>query len=146
MKHVTIYTDGSCLGNPGAGGWGAILVYNQHQSTLSGSEADTTNNRMELMAAIRAIESLNQPCRIDLYTDSKYLKQGISEWIENWRKNNWRNSRKQPIKNIDLWQRLDYIVKNHKITWHWVKGHAGDKMNELADSLATEAARGLQEG
>lgn len=140
MKTVTIYTDGSCLGNPGPGGWGAVLIYNNHQSKISGGELETTNNRMELTAAIEALCSLNEPCVVELYTDSKYVKQGISEWIENWRKNQWRNSRKQPVKNVDLWQKLERCVQDHEVSWHWVKGHAGNELNELADKLATAAA------
>ena len=143
MKHVTIYTDGACSGNPGPGGWGAVLIYNEHQTTISGSEPDTTNNRMELTAAIEAIKALTQPCMVDIYTDSIYVQQGITSWIINWRNNDWRNKRKQAIKNVDLWQELDQCIAKHQVNWHWVKGHAGNEFNELADKLATDAIQAL---
>lgn len=140
MKKVLIYTDGSCLGNPGPGGWGAVLMYQEHQTLLSGGELKTTNNRMELLAAIEAIHHLKEPCQIDLFTDSIYVQRGMTEWIHGWRKNEWRNSQKKPIKNVDLWQKLNHSVSIHQINWYWVKGHSGNPFNELADKLATEAA------
>jgi len=123
MKHVQIYTDGACRGNPGPGGWGALLRYGSHEKVLSGAEAHTTNNRMELMAAIQALVSLTQMCRVELYTDSQYVQKGISEWIVGWKKRNWCNSKKDPVKNADLWQQLDKEAGRHQISWHWVKGH-----------------------
>ena len=139
---VTIYTDGACKGNPGPGGWGALLISGQHEKELCGGEALTTNNRMELLAVIRALESLKQACHIALYTDSKYVQQGISEWIHNWKKRGWTTASKAPVKNKDLWQMLDSLVQAHTIEWHWVKGHAGHKENERADVLAN---RGIEE-
>jgi ribonuclease HI len=136
MARVTIYTDGACSGNPGPGGWGAILLYGAHRRELNGGEADTTNNRMELMAAIAALEALTRACEVDLYTDSNYLRGGVLEWMTGWKKNGWRTSDKKPVKNIDLWQRLDEAQARHQIAWHWVKGHAGDELNERADELA----------
>lgn len=133
---ITIYTDGACQGNPGPGGWGAVLLYKNHRKEIKGGEPDTTNNRMELMAAIQALELLKKSSDVHLYSDSQYVKQGITTWIHNWKKNGWRNSQKQPVKNIDLWQRLDKIVTFHKVIFHWVKGHAGDPENERADQLA----------
>lgn len=138
MKTITIYTDGACSGNPGPGGWGAILKYNDLQKELNGGAADTTNNRMELMAAISALQSLKEPCQVDLYTDSVYVRDGISKWIEGWKRNGWRTAAKAPVKNAELWQELDAARKNHKVTWHWVKGHAGHPENERADELARE--------
>lgn len=138
MKKVKIYTDGACSGNPGPGGWAAIIIYNGVEKTFSGGEIHTTNNRMELLAAIKSLEALKEKCEVDLYTDSIYVKSGIFEWIKNWKKNNWKNSKKQEIKNIDLWQTLDQITELHDIKWHWVKGHSGDKYNEKVDSLAVE--------
>lgn len=136
MKNVVIYTDGACSGNPGPGGWGAILRYGSHEKELSGGADETTNNRMELMAAIQALESLKQPCRIGLYTDSKYVKTGIDEWITNWKKNGWKTANKKAVKNDDLWQRLDDARERHEVTWHWVKAHSGHADNERADELA----------
>jgi ribonuclease HI len=136
MKKITIFTDGACSGNPGPGGWGVLLRYNGTEKQLYGGEADTTNNRMELMAAIMALQALKQPCEIDLYTHSQYVRKGITEWIHNWKRNGWRNSNKKPVKNADLWQQLDAEVTRHKISWHWVEGHSGHPENELADSLA----------
>ncbi len=138
MKDVIIYTDGACSGNPGPGGWGAILRYGGHEKELFGGEADTTNNRMELMAAIAALESLREPCVVDLYTDSNYVRHGISEWIHGWKKNGWKTAAKKPVKNDDLWKRLDAALGQHQINWHWVKGHSGDVMNERADALARQ--------
>lgn len=142
MKHVTIYTDGACQGNPGPGGWGAVLIYKDTQKHISGSEKQTTNNRMELTAAIEALKSLRQSCHVKLYTDSKYLKDGIETWIHNWIKNDWKNSSKADVKNKDLWQALHAQMKVHNVQLFWVKGHAGDPLNELADQLATEAIYG----
>lgn len=138
MKHVEAYTDGACSGNPGPGGWGAILRHNGKTKELNGGEADTTNNRMELMAAISALNALKEPCEVDLYTDSNYVKDGIGGWIEGWKRNGWKTAAKQPVKNAELWQKLDEARKRHKVTWHWVKGHAGHPENERADELARE--------
>lgn len=143
MPRVVIYSDGACSGNPGPGGWGAVLQYGDHEKELSGAEPDTTNNRMELMAAIQALNALKQPCEVDLYTDSKYVQQGITEWIHNWRKNNWKSANKKPVKNSDLWQMLDVAQERHQIKWHWVKGHAGIELNERADMLARTALEHL---
>jgi len=141
--HVTISTDGACLGNPGPGGWGAVLRAGEHEKELAGAEADTTNNRMELTAAIRALEALKQPSRVDIRTDSTYVRNGIMSWVANWERNGWRTSAKQPVKNADLWRALVAAAERHDVTWHWVKGHAGDRDNEIADRLATTAARSL---
>ncbi|TPW28703.1 ribonuclease HI [Pararhizobium mangrovi] len=138
MKSVEIFTDGACSGNPGPGGWGAILRYNGTQKELSGGEAATTNNRMELMAAISALEALKTPCEVALYTDSNYLRDGIRSWIDNWKKNGWKTAAKKPVKNAELWQALDAARERHTISWHWVKGHAGHAENERADELARE--------
>jgi ribonuclease HI len=139
MKTIEIFTDGACSGNPGPGGWGAILRYNGTVRELKGGEADTTNNRMELMAAIRALEALKGgPHRIALYTDSNYVKDGISGWIHGWKRNGWKTAAKKPVKNVELWQELDELVRRHEIVWHWVKGHAGHAENERADELARE--------
>jgi ribonuclease HI len=135
---VTIYTDGACSGNPGPGGWGAILSFGDREKELMGGGLHTTNNRMELMAAISAFEALKRPCAIDLHTDSEYLKNGITSWIKGWKKNGWRTADKKPVKNIDLWQRLDAALGRHEVHWHWVKGHAGHPMNERADRLARD--------
>ena len=139
-KTVEIYTDGSCLGNPGPGGYGVVMKYQQHLKELSGGFIETTNNRMELMAAIAALESLKRPCSIDISTDSQYVRQGITQWLVNWKRNNWRTAAKEPVKNKDLWQRLDAACQPHEIRWHWVKGHAGHPENERCDVLAREAA------
>jgi len=136
---VTIYTDGACSGNPGPGGWGAVLSYNGTKKEISGGEKDTTNNRMELTAAIMALESLKRSCIVHMYVDSTYVKDGITKWIKNWRANGWKNSNKKPIKNTDLWQRLEIASEDHTIKWHWVKAHNGTEGNELADKLAVEA-------
>ncbi|MDP6706809.1 MAG: ribonuclease HI [Alphaproteobacteria bacterium] len=135
---VVIYTDGACSGNPGPGGWGALLRWDGHERAISGGEAETTNNRMELIAAIRALEALKRPCDVALYTDSVYVRDGITSWIRRWKQNGWRTSARKPVKNIDLWQRLDTLLAGHEIDWHWVKGHAGDPGNERADELARE--------
>ncbi|MGD9784379.1 MAG: ribonuclease HI [Hyphomicrobiaceae bacterium] len=134
--HVVIYTDGACSGNPGPGGWGAILMSGPHRKELNGGEADTTNNRMELMAAIAALEQLKRASQVELHTDSAYLKNGITQWIHGWKRNGWRTADKKPVKNADLWQRLDAARQRHEIEWHWVKGHAGHPENERADELA----------
>jgi ribonuclease HI len=135
---VTIHTDGACSGNPGPGGWGAILEWGEHRKELKGGENHTTNNRMELMAAIMALESLKRACNVDIHTDSQYLRNGIMSWIHNWKRNGWRTSDKKPVKNADLWQRLDAALGHHTINWHWVKGHAGHDLNERADELARQ--------
>ena len=140
MKHVEIYTDGSCLGNPGPGGYAAVLKFNQHRKELSQGFKNTTNNRMELLAAIEGLSVLTESCQVDLTTDSQYVKNGINQWIHNWRKNGWRTSDKKPVKNADLWKRLDEQVKRHRVEWHWVKGHSGHPENERCDELAREAA------
>lgn len=136
MSRVLIYTDGACRGNPGPGGWGAWLRVQGHEKRLHGGEPDTTNNRMELMAAIRALEALRRPCAVDLYTDSTYVRQGIQQWLANWKRRNWRTAGGQAVKNQDLWQRLDQAASRHEVQWHWVRGHSGDPGNEEADRLA----------
>lgn len=135
-KQVEIHTDGACLGNPGPGGWGALLRWRGIERELSGGEPDTTNNRMELMAAISALEALKRPVTVALHTDSQYLRQGITGWIHGWKKNGWKTADRKPVKNAELWQRLEAALGRHKIEWKWVKGHAGDEMNERADALA----------
>ena len=135
-KTVEIYTDGACKGNPGIGGWGALLKYSGRTRELFGGEALTTNNRMELTAVIKALSALKRPCKVKLHTDSRYVQQGISEWIHDWKKRNWRTADKKPVKNDDLWKRLDELASRHQIEWVWVEGHAGDEGNEQADSLA----------
>lgn len=136
---VIIYTDGACRGNPGPGGWGAVLMFGPHRKELSGAEPLTTNNRMELTAAIRALAALNRPCSVALYTDSQYVRNGILEWIEQWKRRDWRTADRKPVKNVDLWQALEQEIERHRIEWHWVKGHAGVPGNERADQLANEA-------
>ena len=136
MKHVEIFTDGACSGNPGPGGWGAILRWNGSEKELSGGDAETTNNRMELMAAISALEALKEPVTADLFTDSSYVRDGIGKWMFGWKKNGWKTADKKPVKNAELWQRLDAANKRHKVEWHWIKGHAGHPENERADELA----------
>ncbi|PPR10543.1 MAG: Ribonuclease HI [Alphaproteobacteria bacterium MarineAlpha11_Bin1] len=135
-NRVEIFTDGACSGNPGPGGWGVILRWNDTDKELKGGERETTNNRMELMAAIQALETLTRPVKADLYTDSTYVQKGITEWIHSWKKRGWKTSAKKPVKNEDLWRRLDEAIARHNITWHWVKGHAGHPENERADELA----------
>lgn len=139
MASVEIFTDGACRGNPGPGGWGALLRYNGNEKLIYGSAADTTNNRMEMMAAIQALESLKRPCKVSLSTDSQYLKKGITEWLKDWKGRGWKTASKKPVKNIDLWQRLDNVVQQHQIAWHWVRGHDGHVENEIADGLANQA-------
>ena len=141
-KIIEIFTDGACRGNPGPGGWGALLRYDGKEKELYGGEADTTNNRMELMAAIQALESLTQRCEVQLTTDSEYVKNGITQWIVNWKKRGWRTANKKPVKNTDLWQRLDKAASEHNVSWHWVRGHTGHPENERADELAN---RGVDE-
>ena len=143
MSEVKIYTDGACRGNPGPGGWAAVLMTRGTERELSGAEAHTTNNRMELTAAIRALEALKRPCEIDLYTDSQYVKNGITTWILDWKRRHWRTADRKPVKNVDLWQRLDELVGGHKITWHWVRGHSGHPINERVDALANAAIDAL---
>ena len=139
MKHVLIFTDGACRGNPGPGGWGALLRYGKHEKMISGAENMTTNNRMEMMAAIEALTMLHQTCVIDLYTDSQYLQKGITEWLPVWKKRQWKKADNKPIKNADLWKELDTQAQRHQIKWHWVKGHSGHTENDLVDALATQA-------
>jgi len=139
MKKVLIFTDGACRGNPGPGGWGALLRYNQNEKTLRGAEQHTTNNQMELTAAIKALEALQQPCDIELTTDSEYLRRGITEWIHKWKKNNWKTADKKPVKNQTLWQTLDTLTQQHDIVWHWIKGHSNHPENDAADRLANQA-------
>lgn len=138
MTPVEIYTDGACRGNPGPGGWGAVLRYAGREKSLHGGEAQTTNNRMELTAAIQALESLKRPCRVVLTTDSQYLRRGITEWLPNWKRHGWRTAERKPVKNVDLWQRLDALAARHEIAWHWVRGHNGHPGNERADRLANQ--------
>lgn len=138
MKKVTIYTDGACSGNPGPGGWGVLLTFGDTQKEMCGGDAETTNNRMELSAAIQGLDALTEECRVDLYTDSKYVMDGITKWIDGWKEKNWRTASKKPVKNKDLWQQLDEARNRHDVTWHWVKGHNGDYGNEKADQLANQ--------
>ncbi|MDP1730258.1 MAG: ribonuclease HI [Devosia sp.] len=135
---VTVHTDGACSGNPGPGGWGAVLQYNGTVKELKGGEKLTTNNKMELTAAIEALNALRRPCEVHLHTDSQYVKNGLTSWIHGWKRNGWRTADRKPVKNVELWQALDAAVQRHTIVWHWVKGHAGDEMNERADQLANE--------
>ena len=138
MKQVVVHTDGACRGNPGPGGWGELMRYGAHEKRLCGGEPQTTNNRMELMAAIQALESLRQPCAVELYTDSVYVRSGVLEWMPGWKLRGWKTADKKPVKNVDLWQRLDAARAPHQVEWHWVKGHAGDPGNEAADALANQ--------
>ena len=133
---IIIHTDGACSGNPGPGGWGAILAYNGTRKELSGGEAETTNNRMELTGAIMALESIKRPCKVEMHVDSAYVKDGITKWIHGWKRNGWKTADKKPVKNVELWQRLDKAIATHDISWRWVKGHAGHAENERADELA----------
>ena len=135
-NRVIIHTDGACSGNPGPGGWGAILDYNGTRKELSGGETETTNNRMELAGAIMALESIKRPCKVEMHVDSAYVKDGITKWIHGWKRNGWKTADKKPVKNVELWQRLDKAIAAHDISWHWVKGHAGHAENERADELA----------
>lgn len=142
MKSVVIYTDGACRGNPGPGGWGALLKYGGREKQLWGGEQNTTNNRMELMGAIKALEALKQGCTVELHTDSTYVLKGITEWLEGWKAKGWKTASKKPVKNVDLWQKLDEEIQRHQIAWKWVKGHSGDPGNDVADALAN---RGIDE-
>jgi ribonuclease HI len=141
---VEMFTDGACRGNPGPGGWGVLLRYEDAEKTLFGGEKETTNNRMELMAAIQGLKSLKRPVEVDLTTDSQYVRKGITEWIHNWKRNNWHTAAKKPVKNAELWKELDELVSQHDVTWHWVKGHSGHIENELADSLANQGIDALE--
>ena len=141
---VEIYTDGACRGNPGPGGWGVLLRYKGREKTLSGAERETTNNRMELMAAIRALETLKRPCKVTLFTDSEYLRKGITEWLSNWKRRGWKTADKKPVKNTDLWRRLDSAAGQHDVRWRWVRGHSGHPENERADELARMAIEELK--
>lgn len=138
---VLIYTDGACRGNPGPGGWGAILIAGGREKELCGGEPATTNNRMELMAAIRALEALNKPCKVELHTDSTYVKNGVTQWIHGWKARGWKTADKSPVKNEDLWKRIDQARARHEVDWRWVKGHAGHELNERADGLANKGMR-----
>lgn len=137
-EKLVIHTDGACSGNPGPGGWGAVLEFGSRRKELSGGEAVTTNNRMELMAAISALEALNRPCTVEIHTDSNYLKDGISKWIHGWKRNGWKTADKKPVKNAELWRRLDQAIEKHHVSWHWVRGHSGHDLNERADELARQ--------
>jgi ribonuclease HI len=145
VAEVEAWTDGACRGNPGPGGWGAVLRYKGHEKTLYGGEPLTTNNRMELMAAISALESLKRPCRVSLTTDSEYVRKGITEWIGAWKRRGWKTADRKPVKNEDLWRRLDSAAQHHQVQWHWVRGHSGHPENELADALANRAIDELEE-
>ena len=138
MKQVIIYTDGACRGNPGPGGWGALIKYDSVEKTIFGGQANTTNNQMELSAAIEGLAILKEPCNVGLFTDSKYVMDGITQWIQNWKKNNWRTAAKKDVKNKELWQKLDKLIAQHQVQWRWVKGHSGDAGNEAADLLANK--------
>jgi ribonuclease HI len=142
LKQVEIFTDGACRGNPGPGGWGALLRYGDHEREIFGGEAETTNNRMEMTAALKALESLSEPCVVDLTTDSEYLRKGMTEWLAGWKARNWKTASRQPVKNADIWKALEAAVARHEIRWHWVKGHSGHTENERADQLAN---RGIDE-
>jgi ribonuclease HI len=144
LKKVVIYTDGACRGNPGPGGWGALLRYGDTERELFGGELETTNNRMELLAAIEALKALNTPCSVDLTTDSVYVKNGITTWLDAWKQKGWKTAARQPVKNVDLWQALDEQNQRHQVRWHWVKGHSGHAGNERADQLANRGIDALQ--
>lgn len=143
---VVVYTDGACKGNPGPGGWGALLIAGDREKELCGGEPATTNNRMELTAVIRALEALKSPCEVDLHTDSQYVKNGIETWIHGWKRNGWKTADKKPVKNADLWKRLDQAMARHDVKWHWVRGHVGHELNERADQLARDAIAEMRAG
>ena len=143
MKRVDLFTDGACKGNPGPGGWGALLRLGSHEKEMSGGEPDTTNNRMEMTAAIRGLEALIEPCEVDLFTDSKYLIDGITKWVHGWKKRGWINASKKPVRNADLWHELIALTDRHRVEWHWVKGHSGHPENERVDRLASDAAEAI---
>ena len=144
VEAVAMFTDGACRGNPGPGGWGVVLRFKGTEKTLYGAEAHTTNNRMELMAAIAGLEALTRPCEVDLTTDSQYVKRGITEWLPSWKSRDWKTADRKPVKNVDLWQRLDAAAARHRVRWHWVRGHTGHPENEQADALANQAIDELQ--
>ena len=146
MKTVEIFTDGACKGNPGPGGWGVLLRMGSHEKEMAGAEKQTTNNRMEMTAAIRALEALREPCEVLLHTDSKYVIDGITKWIHGWKKKGWKNAAKKPVVNEDLWRQLDALRGKHQVTWHWVKGHSGHAENERVDQLASDAAEAIAAG
>ena len=143
VERVIIYTDGACRGNPGPGGWGALMIFGNHEKERFGGEKETTNNRMELTATIEALKALTRNCEVNLYTDSTYVKNGVQQWMEKWKINNWKTANRKPVKNRDLWERLDELTTRHKISWHWVKGHSGDIGNERADELANRGIDAL---
>ena len=143
-KYVELFTDGACKGNPGVGGWGALMRFGETEKRLFGAEAETTNNRMELMAVICSLEALTEPCSVSITTDSKYVLQGMTEWLANWKRRNWRTAAKKPVLNVDLWKRLDAAAGGHQIEWHWVKGHSGHRENEIADELANQGIEELR--
>jgi ribonuclease HI len=145
MSQVTLYTDGACKGNPGPGGWGVVLRYGDHEKHLWGGEPRTTNNRMELRAAIEGLAALRRQCDVAIYTDSQYVRNGINQWMANWKRNGWKTSARKPVKNAELWQRLDELVQAHRIQWHWVRGHSGNDGNEQADALANRGAAEVME-
>ena len=144
MKEVIIYTDGACRGNPGPGGWGALIKFDTTEKEIFGGQNNTTNNQMELSAAIEGLSILKEPCSVELFTDSKYVMDGITQWIQNWKKNNWKTSAKKEVKNKELWQQLDRLMSYHQVQWHWVKGHAGNELNERCDQLARSAAKSIE--
>lgn len=146
MKQVEIFTDGACKGNPGPGGWGALLRMGEHEKELSGGEVDTTNNRMELTAAIRGLAALTEPCRVELYSDSKYVLDGMTRWVEGWKKRGWVNASKKPVRNADLWHDLIDVAARHEVTWHWVRGHSGHPENDRVDRLASDEAERIARG
>ena len=143
MKQVIIYTDGACRGNPGPGGWGALIKFDVTEKEIFGGQADATNNQMELTAAIEGLSALKERCCVELFTDSKYVMDGITQWIQNWKKNNWRTAAKKDVKNKELWQKLDQLISKHQVKWHWVKGHSGDVGNEAADLLANKGIESI---
>lgn len=144
MKSVQLFTDGACKGNPGPGGWGAVLRFGAHEKQLFGGQANTTNNQMELQAAIEGLKALKEPCEVALTTDSQYVRKGITEWMTNWKKNGWRTAAKKPVKNAELWQALDEQCQKHQVSWYWVKGHSGHPENELADQLANRGVESVR--